>query len=198
MELKIINCINDTDYANELHIQNIHPRQILYIIQKIIEQTKKVYNDLTPNKIVNDIMFHAYNRYVDNYSDPFYKNYAPKSIDITINWYISSTDGIDRQQSTITGLEQLLTHINTVKPFDIVLNEFATENNSDIQIWPIAYDLRCIPISLFHTVYRDFIKAGTYIYRDTIRGSYITVLYDKTNHLIYFNKKIEYIDDFDE
>lgn len=198
MELKITNCINDTDYAHELRIQNIQPRQILYIMQQIIGQTKKVYTNLTPNKIVNNIIANAYNSYIDIYNDPFYKDYKPTSINLTINWYISSTDGINRQQSTITGLEQLLQHTSTVKPFDIIVNEFTTDSNSNIQISPINYNLRNVPISLFSKVYRDFIKVGTYIYRDTIRGNYITVLYDKTNHIIYFDKKTEYIDDFDE
>ena len=198
MDLIIINCINDTDYAHELRIQNIQPRRILYIMQQIIGQTKKVYTNLTPNKIVNNIIANAYNSYIDIYNDPFYKDYKPTSINLTINWYISSTDGINRQQSTITGLEQLLQHTSTVKPFDIIVTEFTTDSNSDIQICPINYNLRNVPISLFSKVYRDFIKVGTYIYRDTIRGSYITVLYDKTNHIIYFDKKTEYIDDLDE
>ena len=41
----------------------------------------------------------------------------------------------------------------------------------------------------FHNVYRYFVNAGIYIYNDIVRSSYVTVLYDKINSIIYFDRK---------
>lgn len=198
MNLTIINSINDNTYANSLNIQNIQPSKILYIIRQITSLTKKVYTGLTSKQIVNNIIYNAYNSYIDKYSDTFYKDNTPVTVTIVIKWYITETDGIDKQKSSILGLESLLQSIDSTSPFDDILTKLTKEHNHDIQISPIDYDLKNIPISLFHKVHRDFIKVGTYIYRETIRGSYVTILYDKTNELLYFDNKLNYIDDLDE
>ena len=41
----------------------------------------------------------------------------------------------------------------------------------------------------FHNIHRYFINAGIYIYNDIVRGGYVTILYDKINSIIYFDKK---------
>ena len=198
MNLTIINSINDNTYANSLNIQDIQPSKILYIIRQITSLTKKVYAGLTSKQIVNNIIYNAYNSYIDKYSDAFYKDNTPVTLTIVIKWYITETDGIDKQRSSILGLESLLQPIDSTNPFNDILTKLTKEHNHDIQICPIDYDLKNIPISLFHKVHRDFIKVGTYIYRNTIRGSYITILYDKTNKLLYFDNATQYIDNFDE
>lgn len=198
MNLTIINSINDNIYANNLHIQDIQPSKILYIIRQITSLTKQVYTGLTSKQIVNNIIYNAYNSYIDKYSDAFYKDNTPVTITVVIKWYITETDGIDKQKSSILGLESLLHSIDSTNPFNDILTKLTKEHDHDIQICPIDYDLKNIPISLFHKVHRNFIKVGTYIYRDTIRGSYITILYDKTNKLLYFDNTTQYIDDFNE
>lgn len=198
MDLIIINSINNNTYADNLYIQAVQPSKILYVIRQITSLTKKVYAGLTSKQIVNNIIYNAYNSYIDKYSDAFYKDNTPVTITIVIKWYITETDGIDKQKSSILGLESLLQSIDSTNPFNDILTKLTKENNHDIQIYPIDYDLKNIPISLFHKAHRDFIKVGTYIYRDTIRGSYITILYDKINKLLYFDNANQYIDNFDE
>ena len=73
--------------------------------------------------------------------------------------------------------------------FDIIISELETHTGSRIQIERIAYDLKKIPMKAFHNVYRYLINAGIYIYNDIVRSSYVTVLYDKINSIIYFDKK---------
>ena len=198
MDLIIINSINNNTYADNLYIQAIQPSKILYVIRQITSLTKKVYAGLTSKQIVNNIIYNAYNSYIDKHSDTFYKDNTPVTITIVIKWYITETDGIDKQKSSILGLESLLQSIDSTNPFNDILTKLTKENNHDIQICSIDYDLKNIPMSLFHKAHRDFIKVGTYIYRDTIRGSYITILYDKTNKLLYFDNANQYIDNFDE
>lgn len=198
MDLIIINSINNNTYADNLYIQAVQPSKILYVIRQITSLTKKAYAGLTSKQIVNNIIYNAYNSYIDKYSDAFYKDNTPVTIIIVIKWYITETDGIDKQKSSILGLESLLQSIDSTNPFNDILTKLTKENNHDIQICPIDYDLKNIPISLFHKAHRDFIKVGTYIYRDTIKGSYITILYDKTNKLLYFDNANQYIDNFDE
>ena len=151
MNLTIINSINDNIYANNLNIQNIQPSKILYIIRQITSLTKKVYTDLTSKQIVNNIIYNAYNSYIDKYSDAFYKDNTPVTLTIVIKWCITETEGIDKQRSNILGLESLLQSIDATNSFNDILTKLTKEHNHDIQICPIDYDLKNIPISLFHT-----------------------------------------------
>lgn len=187
MDLTIINSINNNTYANNLHIQNTHPKRILYLLKQITKLVDKTPTNNEPYIAVNNIIKTAYEKY-NNHFD-YLETYDNHTIVLEIDWYFDSDNTLNTEKTTITGLDSLLCSIKSTENFDIIISELETHTGSKIQIEMISYDLKKIPIHAFHTVYRYFINAGIYIYNDIIRGSYVTVLYDKINSIIYFDKK---------
>ena len=187
MDLTIINSINNNTYANNLHIQNTHPKRILYLLRQIAKLVDKTFTDNEPYIAVNNIIKTAYEKY-NNYFD-YLETYGNHTVILEIDWYFDSNNTLNTEKTTITGLDSLLCSIKSTDNFNIIISELETHTDSRIQIERISYDLKKIPMKAFHTVYRYFINACIYIYNDIIRSSYVTVLYDKINSIIYFDKK---------
>lgn len=187
MDLTIINSINNNTYANNLHIQNTHPKRILYLLKQITKLVDKTPTNNEPYIAVNNIIKTAYEKY-NNYFN-YLETYGNHTVILEIDWYFDSDNTLNTEKTTITGLDSLLCSIKSTENFDIIISELETHTGSRIQIEMIAYDLKKIPINAFHNVYRYFINAGIYIYNDIVRGGYVTILYDKINSIIYFDRK---------
>ena len=56
MDLTIINSINNNTYANNLHIQNTHPKRILYLLKQIAKLVDKTFTDNEPYIAINNII----------------------------------------------------------------------------------------------------------------------------------------------
>lgn len=187
MDLTIINSINNNTYANNLHIQNTHPKRILYLLRQITKLVDKTPTNNEPYIAVNNIIKTAYEKY-NNYFD-YLETYGNHTVILEIDWYFDSDNTLNTEKTTITGLNSLLHSIKSTENFDIIISELETHTGSRIQIERISYDLKKIPMKAFHNVYRYFINAGIYIYNDIVRSSYVTILYDKINSIIYFDRK---------
>lgn len=187
MDLTIINSINNNTYANNLHIQNTHPKRILYLLRQITKLVDKTFTDNEPYIAVNNIIKTAYEKY-NNHFD-YLETYGNHTVVLEIDWHFDSDNTLNTEKTTITGLDSLLCSIKSTENFDIIISELETHTGSRIQIERISYDLKKIPMKAFHNVHRYFINAGIYIYNDIVRSSYVTVLYDKINSIIYFDKK---------
>lgn len=187
MDLTIINSINNNTYANNLHIQNTHPKRILHLLKQIAKLVDKTFTDNEPYIAVNNIIKTAYEKY-NNYFD-YLETYGNHKVVPEINWYFDSDNALNKEKTTITGPDSLLCSIKSTENFDIIISEPETHTGSRIQIEKISYDLKKIPMKAFHNVHRYFVNAGIYIYNNIVRSSYVTVLYDKINSIIYFDKK---------
>lgn len=187
MDLTIINSINNNTYANNLHIQNTHPKRILYLLRQITKLVDKTPTNNEPYIAINNIIKTAYEKY-NNYFD-YLETYGNHTVILEIDWYFDSDNTLNTEKTTITGLDSLLCSIKSTENFDIIISELETHTGSRIQIERISYDLKKIPMKAFHNVHRYFINAGIYIYNDIVRSSYVTILYDKINSIIYFDRK---------
>ena len=63
MDLTIINSINNNTYANNLHIQNTHPKRILHLLKQIAKLVDKTLTDNEPYIAVNNIIKTPYEKY---------------------------------------------------------------------------------------------------------------------------------------
>lgn len=187
MDLTIINSINNNTYANNLHIQNTHPKRILYLLKQIAKLVDKTFTDNEPYIAVNDIIKTAYEKYNDRFD--YLETYGNHTVVLEIDWYFDNDNTLNKEKTTITGLNLLLHSIKSTDNFDIIISKLETHTGSKIQIERISYDLKKIPMKAFHNVHRYFVNAGIYIYNDIVRGGYVTILYDKINSIIYFDKK---------
>lgn len=187
MDLTIINSINNNTYANNLHIQDTHPKRILYLLKQIAKLVDKTPTDNEPYNIINNIIKTAYEKY-NNHFD-YLETYGNHTIVLEIDWYFDSNNTLNTEKTTITGLNSILHSIKSTDNFDTIISEISKHTDSRIQIEVIKCDLKKISMNLFHNVHRYFINAGTYIYNDIVRSGYVTILYDKKNSIIYFDKK---------
>ena len=187
MDLTITNSINNNTYANNLHIQDTHPKRILYLLKQIAKLVDKTPTNNEPYNIINNIIKTAYEKY-NNHFD-YLETYGNHTIVLEIDWHFDNDNTLNKEKTTITGLDSLLYSIKSTSNFDITISELTKHTGNRIQIEMIACDLKKIPMNLFYNVHRYFINAGIYIYNDIIRSSYVTVLYDKINSIIYFDKK---------
>lgn len=187
MDLTIINSINNNTYANNLHIQNTHPKRILHLLKQIAKLVDKTFTDNEPYIAVNNIIKTAYEKYNNHFG--YLETYGNHTVVLEIDWHFDSDNTLNTEKTTITGLDSLLYSIKSTDNFDIIISELETHTGSRIQIEKISYDLKKIPMKAFHNVHRYFVNAGIYIYNDIVRSSYVTVLYDKINSIIYFDKK---------
>lgn len=187
MDLTIINSINNNTYANNLHIQNTHPKRILHLLKQIAKLVDKTLTDNEPYIAVNNIIKTAYEKYNNRFD--YLETYGNHTVVLEIDWYFDNDNTLNTEKTTITGLDSLLCSIKSTENFDIIISELETHTGSRIQIERISYDLKKIPMKAFHNVHRYFVNAGIYIYNDIVRCSYVTVLYDKINSIIYFDKK---------
>lgn len=187
MDLTIINSINNNTYANNLHIQDTHPRRILYLLKQIAKLVDKTPTDNEPYNIVDNIIKTAYEKYNDRFD--YLETYGDHTVVLEIDWYFDSDNTLNKEKTTITGLDSLLHSIKSTDNFDTIISEISKHTGSRIQIEMIACNLKKIPMNLFYNVHRYFINTGTYIYNDIVRDGYVTVLYDKKNSIIYFDKK---------
>lgn len=193
MDLIIINSINNNTYADNLYIQNIPLEKIAFLLQNIIVITNKINipTDNKPNATVNQILKTAhdkYNRHNSHCNMPENHVKANTTFTLEIDWYFNEDNTINKEKSTITGLDSLLNSTESTDNFDNILSRINKHNNR-IEIKAINYDLKEIPLCMFNRVHRDIISAGISIYKNVVRDSSITILYDKINKTIYFNKE---------
>lgn len=187
MDLTIINSTNNNTYANNLHIQDTHPKRILYLLKQIAKLVDKTPTDNEPHSIVDNIIKTAYEKYNDRFD--YLETYGNHTVVLEIDWYFDSDNTLNKEKTTIAGLNSLLYSIKSTNNFDTIISEISKHTGSRIQIERISYDLKKIPMKAFHNVHRYFVNAGIYIYNDIVRNSYVTILYDKINSTIYFDKK---------
>lgn len=193
MNLIIINSINNNTYADNLYIPNIPLEKIAFLLQSIIVITNQINTptDNKPNAIINQILKTAHDKYKRhnshcNIPESHIKSNATFTLEI--NWYFNEDNTINKEKSTIIGLDSLLDSIKSTDNFDNILSRINKHNNR-IEIKTINYDLKKIPLSMFNHAHRDIISAGISIYKNVVRDSSITILYDKINKTIYFNKE---------
>lgn len=193
MNLIIINSINNNTYADNLYIPNIPLEKIAFLLQSIIVITNQINTptDNKPNAIINQILKTAhdkYNRYNLHCNIPESHIKSNTTFTLEIDWYFNEDNTINKEKSTITGLNSLLNSTESTDNFDNILSHINKHNNR-IEIKTINYDLKKIPLSMFNRAHRDIISAGISIYKNVVRDSSITILYDKINKTIYFNKE---------
>ena len=188
MDLTIISSINNNNtYANNLHIKDTHPKRILYLLKQIAKLVDKAPTDTETYNIVNSIINTAYGKYNDRFD--YLETYGNHTVVLEIDWYFNNDNTLNKEKTTITGLDSLFHSIKSTDNFDLILSKVSKHTGNRIQIEMIACDLKKIPMNLFYNVHRYFINTGIYIYNDITRGSYVTVLYDKVNSIIYFDEK---------
>ena len=193
MNLIIINSINNNTYADNLYIPNIPLEKIAFLLQSIIVITNQINIPTAnkPNAIINQILKTAHDKYKRHNS---HCNIPERHIKLNttfaleVDWYFNEDNTINKEKSTITGLDSLLDIIKSTDNFDNILSRINKHNNR-IEIKTIDYDLKKIPLRMFNHVHRDIISAGISIYKNVVRDSSITILYDKINKTIYFNKE---------
>ena len=188
MNLIIINT-----YADNLYIPNIPLEKITYLLQNIIIITNRIHTPIfeKPTATINYILktaYNRYNRYNLHCNIPESHIKSNTTFTLEINWYFNEDNTINKEKSTITGLDLLLDSIKSTDNFDNILSHINKHNNR-IEIKAINYDLKKIPLCMFNRVHRDIISAGISIYKNVVRDSSITILYDKINKTIYFNKE---------
>lgn len=190
MDLIIINSINNNTYADNLYIQNIPLEKITYLLQNIIIITNRIHTPIfkKPIATINYILKTAYNRYKLHCSVLQNHVKANTTFTLEIDWYFNEDNTINKEKSTIIGLDLLLDSIKSTDNFDNILSHINKHSNR-IEIKTIDYDLKKIPLYMFNRVHRDIISAGISIYKNVVRDSSITILYDKINKTIYFNKE---------
>jgi hypothetical protein len=190
MNLIIINSINNNTYADNLYIPNIPLEKITYLLQNIIIITNRIHTPIfeKPTATINYILKTAYNRYNSHCNIPERHIKLNTTFTLEIDWYFNENNTINKEKSTITGLDLLLNSIKSTDNFDNILSHINKHNNR-IEIKTINYDLKKIPLSMFNHAHRDIISAGISIYKNVVRDSSITILYDKINKTIYFNKE---------
>lgn len=190
MNLIIINSINNNTYADNLYISNIPLEKITYLLQNIIIITNRIHTPIfkKPTATINYILKTAYNRYNLHCNIPESHIKSNATFTLEINWYFNEDNTINKEKSTITGLDSLLNSTESTDNFDNILSRINKHNNR-IEIKTINYDLKKIPLCMFNRVHRDIISAGISIYKNVVRDSSITILYDKINKTIYFNKE---------
>ena len=193
MNLIIINSINNNTYADNLYISNIPLEKIAFLLQSIIVITNQINTptDNKPNAIINQILKTAHDKYKRHNSHcniPESHIKSNTTFTLEIDWYFNEDNTINKEKSTITGLDSLLNSTESTDNFDNILSHINKHNNR-IEIKTIDYDLKKIPLCMFNRVHRDIISAGISIYKNVVRDSSITILYDKINKTIYFNKE---------
>lgn len=190
MDLIIINSINNNTYADNLYIPNIPLEKITYLLQNIIIITNRIHTPIfkKPTATINYILKTAYNRYNSHCNIPESHIKSNTTFTLEIDWYFNEDNTINKEKSTITGLDSLLNSTESTDNFDNILARINKHNNR-IEIKAINYDLKKIPLCMFNRVHRDIISAGISIYKNVVRDSSITILYDKINKTIYFNKE---------
>lgn len=193
MDLIIINSINNNTYANNLYISNIPLKKIAFLLQNIIIITNRIHTPIfkKPTATINYILKTAHDKYKRHNSHcniPESHIKSNTTFTLEIYWYFNEDNTINKEKSTITGLDLLLDSIKSTDNFDNILSHINKHSNR-IEIKTIDYDLKEIPLCMFNRVHRDIISAGISIYKNVIRDSSITILYDKINKTIYFNKE---------
>lgn len=190
MDLIIINSINNNTYADNLYIPNIPLEKIAFLLQSLIVITNQINIpiDNKPNAIINQILKTAYNRHNSHCNIPESHIQSNTTFTLEIDWYFNEDNTINKEKSTITGLDLLLNSIKSTDNFDNILSHINKHNNR-IEIKTINYNLKKIPLCMFNRVHRDIISTGISIYKNVVRDSSITILYDKINKTIYFNKE---------
>ena len=95
MDLTIINSINNNTYANNLHIQNTHPKRILYLLKQITKLVDKTPTNNEPYIAVNNIIKTAYEKY-NNHFD-YLETYDNHTVVLEIDWYFDSDNTLNTE-----------------------------------------------------------------------------------------------------
>ena len=125
MDLTIINSINNNTYANNLHIQNTHPKRILYLLKQIAKLVDKTFTDNEPYIAINNIIKTAYEKY-NNHFD-YLESYGQQkqgNLDRQVNYILSNRNDL----KNVLVLKELGSGLNNkrkklLKLIDMILND---------------------------------------------------------------------------